>query len=97
MTESEIKKLICQWLAANRALFWLHIAQRMNKRSKYLPNGIADIIGIWKGRPLAIEVKTPKGIVSDEQKEFLQTFNERGGIGFVARNLDDVIRKLEAA
>jgi hypothetical protein len=57
--------------------------------------GIADIIGILHGgRFLAIEVKTPKGKVSPHQHDFLLEINYRGGLGIVARSLDDVINAL---
>lgn len=97
MTESEIKRLICDWITAAGGLVWLHARNGRIKKSKYLKPGIADILGVWKSRPLAIEVKKPNGKVSDEQTAFLTDFNARGGIAFVARDLGDVIRKLEAA
>jgi Holliday junction resolvase len=49
--------------------------------------GVSDIIGIYKGRFLAIEVKTERGQLSDHQEIFLNTINHEGGIGFVARNV----------
>lgn len=55
------------------------------------PKGVSDILGIFKGKPLAIEVKTDRGRVSDAQKDFLKRWNKEGGIGFVARGVDDVI------
>jgi len=59
--------------------------------------GIADITGIFRGQPLAIEVKSDKGRVSDAQEIFLQRFNEEGGIAFVARSIEDVQAKLGLA
>ena len=46
---------------------------------------------------LAIEVKNPGGTVSPEQTAFLQTVVRAGGVGFVARSIDDVIAKLGLA
>lgn len=57
--------------------------------------GVSDILGIYKGRALAIEVKTAKGVVSEHQKDFLISFAAAGGIAFVARSVDDVIEKLD--
>lgn len=57
--------------------------------------GVADILGIYNGRPLAIEVKTTRGVVSEFQKDFLIRFQAAGGISFVARSVDDVVKKLE--
>lgn len=53
--------------------------------------GIADIIGVYKGRPLAIEVKTPTGRLSDHQKIFLSDWSSAGGVAVVARSVDDVL------
>lgn len=91
--EGEIKRNICEWLQAHGIFFWVQqagkIPGRIN-RSRFLRNGVSDILGVWKGRLLAIEVKAPKGKTSPEQEEFLRLVNDRGGIGFVARSVEDV-------
>ena len=53
--------------------------------------GVPDIIGCFKGRFIGIEVKAPKGVVSSYQQNFIDRINEAGGIGIIARSLDDVI------
>lgn len=57
--------------------------------------GIPDIIGIWNGHLLAIEVKTAKGKLSPQQETKLMEINQNGGLAFVARSVDDVIDKLD--
>lgn len=52
--------------------------------------GVADIIGIYKGSPIAIEVKAPKGKVSEDQERFLTAFKLAGGHICVARSVTDV-------
>lgn len=95
MTESEIKREICDWLSYQRAkcFFWIQqagmIPGRIN-RSKYLRNGVSDILGVWNGRFLAIEVKKPGGKPSKEQLEFIDEINKHGGIAFIAYCLKDV-------
>jgi penicillin-binding protein-related factor A (putative recombinase) len=59
------------------------------KNAGYM-KGVADILGIWRGKLLAIEVKTPTGKLSPEQKQFLSRVQEEGGIAFVARSVEDV-------
>jgi penicillin-binding protein-related factor A (putative recombinase) len=61
-----------------------------NNRSRWEIKGVSDILGVWKGRFIAIEVKSKTGVVSPEQKAFIDDVNRLGGIGFVARNVDDV-------
>ncbi len=98
ISESQIKRLICDWLNTQpECFFWVQSAGRIPGRrgkSPYQRNGIPDILGVWRKRPLAIEVKRPDGRVSQAQSEFLQEFTTKGGIGFVAQSLDDVIHHL---
>ena len=56
--------------------------------------GVSDILGIFNHRFMAIEVKSAKGRLSDEQKIFLQRVSENGGIAIVARSVEDVEQKL---
>ncbi len=56
--------------------------------------GVPDIVGCYKGRMIAIEVKAPKGYLSDHQIEFLKRINEAGGLAFMAKDIDTVIEKL---
>ena len=56
--------------------------------------GIPDIIGIWKNQLMAIEVKTKTGKLSEHQVRKIDEINRAGGLAFVARDLDDVIEKL---
>ncbi len=58
--------------------------------SKHQFKGIADILGIYKGRFLAIEVKQPKKPPSQHQIEFINKINDHGGIAFVATSIEDV-------
>lgn len=58
--------------------------------------GIPDILGIWNGRMLAIEVKTEKGRLTDKQQAKINEINRAGGLAFVARCIDDVIDALDA-
>lgn len=62
--------------------------------SKHSLRGISDIIGVIDGRFLAIEVKSKSGIISPEQRIFLAKINEQGGIGFVARSVEQTIDSL---
>ena len=56
--------------------------------------GIADILGCYRGRMLAIELKSPTGKATPDQERFLQNVRDNGGIAFVARTIDTVIDKL---
>lgn len=93
--ESLIKSQIMDWLRVQpgcyaRTIQLGGIGKRTNNSK-----GISDIIGVWRSRFLAIEVKTKEGRVSPEQQEFLDCVNRCGGIAFVAKSLNEVIEKLE--
>lgn len=59
-------------------------------RNKFAINGVADIIGVYRGRMLAIEVKKPGGKATKEQTDFINRINKLGGIAGVATSIDDV-------
>lgn len=56
--------------------------------------GVPDIIGIYQGRFLGIEVKAPKGKPSPMQVAFLDNIRKQGGIAILAYSVDDVIKGL---
>lgn len=102
--ENAIKNSICSWLTFQKCFCFVHdsVGVYDPRRGKFLANrnpyrikGVADILGIWKGWFLAIEVKTPKGYPTLEQKRFLERVNAEGGIGILARSIDDVRLVLE--
>jgi penicillin-binding protein-related factor A (putative recombinase) len=63
--------------------------------SKYAINGVSDILGVYQGRFLAIEVKDPQNKERPElQKNFINQVNSFGGIGFFATSIEDVKKEL---
>ena len=83
--EKEVTKQIRRLLKSIGVFHWKQIG------ALGLPKGISDILGIYEGRFLAIEVKRPGGRLSQYQKEFLKRVRDEGGIAIVARSVDDVI------
>ena len=51
--------------------------------------GGADLIGIWNGRFVAVEIKTPTGRQSPDQKRFEQLVIARGGEYVILRSVED--------
>ena len=88
-TESEITREIRQYLKIRG--IW-HYKQWQGLGS--LP-GVSDIIGCFKGRYLAIEVKRPGQKPTERQQSFLDRVNDEGGLSFVASSVEDVIKNLE--
>ena len=58
--------------------------------------GVSDLIG-WTegGRFVAIEVKAPRGRLTDEQAAFIELVRRSGGLAGVARSIDDARAILE--
>ena len=61
----------------------------------YGVRGIPDIIGCYKGRFFAIEVKSEEGKVSPWQARVLALIAKAGGIALVARGAEEVIYKFD--
>ena len=88
-------------LRANPAVAW---CERQNSGAAKVGNrfirfgwtGCADVLGqLTDGRFLAVEVKGPTGRLRPEQTLFLERVNQAGGLGFMARDLRDVLRELK--
>jgi hypothetical protein len=51
--------------------------------------GGADLIGVYRGLFVAIELKTPIGRQSKEQRQYQQLVERKGGVYVVIRSVDD--------
>lgn len=58
--------------------------------------GMADLGGVYLGRSVQIEVKTPIGRLSKEQKRWKTAVERAGGVFVVARNPTDALTVLAA-
>lgn len=102
--ENRIRNAICSWLSLYRCFAFIHDSVgiydtklkmfRANK-NRFRIKGVSDILGIWEGKFLAIEVKAGKNTLTPHQQYFLERVNQEGGIGFVARSIADVERFLK--
>lgn len=88
-SEADITRQVRDYLKVQHVFHW-KVLQGLGATP-----GISDIIGIYHVRPLAIEIKTAKGKLSEHQISFLNNFKKEGGIAFVARSVEDVIENLK--
>lgn len=102
--ETIVKNNILSYLKSKRIFCWPNdsvgifdpIKKIYRKRhSQYHLNGVSDILGIYEGKLLAIEVKSKTGRLSPEQVWFLAEVKAKGGIAFMARGIEDVEKNLE--
>lgn len=96
MSESDIQKQILDWLEVRNAFPCL-LGRKGKARytSRYMRSGLPDIFCVFKNKAVFIEVKRPKGVVSDEQIQFIHELISRGITAFIAESLEDVIQMLE--
>lgn len=57
--------------------------------------GIPDLLVVWGGRLLAVEVKGPKGRQTELQIEAQRKLVAAGAVAIVARSWDDVVAAIE--
>lgn len=61
--------------------------------------GSSDLVGILapSGRFLALEVKTPIGRLTLEQRQFLELVRRRGGFACVVRSVEEAVAAIHRA
>lgn len=98
MLEKDIQTKILNYLATQRDFFfWRNNSHAVydqknkvfRKKGAYDINGVSDILGIHResGKLVAIEVKSFKGVLSQEQAAFINKINQMGGFAIMARSL----------
>ena len=102
--EKQIENAILDYLLMVDGMFWK--AQNVGiydprkgtfrRPGKYHKAGVADILGIIRGRFVAIEVKTKTGRLSKSQAKFLDEVRLNGGIAFVARSVEECDEQLRS-
>ena len=88
MLESKIQKQIIAFLKRNKVYVW-----RFQAQSNL--NGLPDILCLYKGFFLGLELKTDKGEPTGLQLKKIKAINENGGIGRIVRNVGEVQALLE--
>lgn len=84
LKESDIQKLIREFLQWH-GWFVFKIHQSLGSYP-----GVADLYAIKNGRSVWIEVKTPKGKQSKDQKKFQQNIEAHGGEYLLATCTEDL-------
>lgn len=98
--EADVTNAIRSWLKANAIFHWKQWQGPMSGM-----NGVSDIIGIFQGRMLALEVKGPHWEPPKDprakswkrfqkQREFIVQVRQHGGIADFVISVEDVIKLL---
>lgn len=89
LKETDITKQIRDVLNLKNIWHWKQWQGPMSE-----PKGVSDILGCYRGRMLAIEVKAPGYHPSKDQMIFIDNVIAAGGIAFIAYSVEDVIENL---
>lgn len=83
MNETALKNKVLKWLRSLDKSWWYKVCDLFNI-------GIPDIIGCWKGKFVAIELKVKPNKPTKFQKYVIEKIKQAGGIADVCYNLDEV-------
>jgi hypothetical protein len=95
VSEAQIQDDVRLILGADPAGVWwrnnVGVAEtvRGNKIKFGLFPGSADLVGLFRGRFVAVELKTPSGRQSKEQRLWQKCVEDHGGIYALVRSTDD--------
>jgi len=67
------------------------VKKTFRSRSKYQIKGVSDILGIYRGKMICLEVKSKKGQLTDEQKLFLDQMRKLGAVTGCVRSVSDAL------
>jgi hypothetical protein len=101
MTESQLQDQIRLELGNGELVLWRNNCGVAEMRGGFKvrfgvgsPGG-SDLIGLYRGRALFVEIKTPTGRQSPEQRQFQQCVERHGGIYRILRSVDEARTFLE--
>ena len=89
MREKNIENRIKSYLKSKGAYYFKHHGNQFSQV------GVPDIIVCYKGRFIGIEVKNESGKTSPLQDVNLKMINDAGGIGIIARCVEDVSKIID--
>lgn len=96
--EHRIQNEIRLALADICVMFRINVGKGYTPDGRYfdtgVPKGFSDLFGVRKadGRAVFIEVKTPKGRPTNQQKSFLETMRKSGAIAGVCRSSEEAVQ-----
>ena len=102
MREVDIQRQILQYLQLRGIFCWRNSTGAMVREFgghkhfyRFGCVGSPDIIGMMPdGRFLGVEVKAARGACTSDQWAFLEKIRQNGGIGIVARSIEEVAQQL---
>lgn len=98
-TEKETQAAILGYLEARRIFHYRQNSGAYKTQAggfvRYGSPGAPDIVCVFNGGYIGIEVKDKKGKMNENQEAFAKALTDAGGVYLVARSIDDVIEFFE--
>jgi len=82
--ETKLKSQAKDWLAYHR-IWTFPVLQGLGAHP-----GIADRLGFYKGRGIALEFKSPRGKLNENQTAFKALWEKAGGVYITCRSIEDL-------
>ena len=99
LSESAVQGQILDWLARKGIFAYRQNTGGANLKGFYVrfgKRGAPDIVAIYRGMYVGIEVKKAGGVQSDDQRAYMANVRQAGGMYILAHELEDVTRVLES-
>lgn len=99
--EHKIQNQIRISLSDRCTLFRVNVSKAYTKDGRYfdtgVPKGFSDLFGFRKsdGKAVFIEVKTPTGKPSEQQKKFLSAVRNAGAIAGICRSVEEAEKLIQ--
>ncbi len=77
------------WTAVNPVSFKSEAVAGKSKAMGMKP-GVPDMVFVWRGRPIWVELKAPKGTVTTVQEQVHEAITVCGGVVAVVRSIDQL-------
>jgi len=102
MKESAIQQLCRLEAAKMGAVMWRNnVGKLQDRNGRWVTYGLCvgscDLVGIYKSRFVAMEIKKHGGRITPEQENFIRVVRENGGIAGVVYMPEDVRKLLTTA
>lgn len=103
--ENDLQNAVCEYLELKKYFFWRQntapTVQRgdngqmvFRRMSRYSKNGIPDVHVLTNKGVIYLEIKSPKGVLSVEQREFQKECIRLSIPYHIIKNIDEVMKIL---
>lgn len=98
LTEDQIEKQVLTWLKMKQ-IFAFKVRsvgtydpkiRGFRAPSPWFRKGCPDVLVCFKGRFIGLEIKTPKGTLSESQESFHKDLADAGGFAYVVRDVEEL-------